>query len=542
MSFSSLSFVYLFLPLALVAVFAAPKGWRNGVLLVESLLFFAWGEPKFLLPLVGGCLFDYLVARAIRALPVEGRKSKVESHRGKADRATPQKHLLSIIHYLLSIISCDARSVLCAAGVAANVLALGYFKYAGFAIGGVNAVLSAAGLDFALPAVKVALPLGISFFTFQKISYLVDVRRGVVTPAPNFGRYLLYIALFPQLTMGPILRYHEIADQFGDRSVSTEDFLQGLWRFALGLARKALVAGPLAGVSAAAFSVTDDGGGLTAASAWIGIYAYTLQIYFDFAGYCDMAVGIGRMLGFRFPENFDAPYIARDMGEFWRRWHITLGAFMKEYLYIPLGGNRCSKARSLLNNWIVFLVSGIWHGASWNFIVWGAWHGIWIVAAKLFRPQQCTMHNAQCTMHNGGAKHSKHLLSIIYYPLSIICRARLAGAAWTFLMVMFGWVFFAAEDFRSAAAYFRSLAGCGGTGASIMAELTPQALCAMAAGTILSFLPAVVPKLGIADWRIGADGSNAAIWSRTIATALLLLLATLPLLTSGFSPFIYNRF
>ena len=468
MSFSSLSFVYLFLPLALGAVFAAPKGWRNGVLLVESLLFFAWGEPRFLLPLVGGCLFDYVVARHICR---------------------------------------DGGGALCAVGVAANVLALGYFKYAGFAIGGVNAVLSAAGLDFALPAVKVALPLGISFFTFQKISYLVDVRRGVVAPAPNFGRYLLYIALFPQLTMGPIIRYHEIADQLGDRSVSTEDFLQGLWRFALGLARKTLVAGPLAGVSAAAFNVTDGGGGLGTASAWIGIYAYTLQIYFDFAGYCDMAVGIGRMLGFRFPENFDAPYIARDMGEFWRRWHITLGAFMKEYLYIPLGGNRCSRARSLLNNWIVFLVSGIWHGASWNFIVWGAWHGIWIVAAKLFhRP------------------------------------ARIAGRAWTFLMVMFGWVFFAAEDFRSAAAYFRSLAGCGGTGASILAELTPQALCAMAAGTVLSFLPAVVPKLGIADWRIGDDGGNAAIWSRTIVTALLLLLATLPLLTSGFSPFIYNRF
>jgi alginate O-acetyltransferase complex protein AlgI len=184
-SFSSLSFVYLFLPLALGAVFAAPKGWRNGVLLVESLLFFAWGEPKFLLPLIGGCLFDYVIARQICR------------YAGSAQ---------------------SAASALCTAGVAANILALGYFKYAGFAIGGVNAVLSAAGLDFALPAAKVALPLGISFFTFQKISYLVDVRRGVVAPAPNFGRYLLYIALFPQLTMGPIIRYHEIADQFDNRT------------------------------------------------------------------------------------------------------------------------------------------------------------------------------------------------------------------------------------------------------------------------------------------------------------------------------------
>ena len=468
MLFGSLTFVYLFLPLALGAVFAAPRRWRNTVLLVESLLFFAWGEPKFLLPLVGGCLFDYVVARHICR---------------------------------------DSGGALCAVGVAANILALGYFKYAGFAIGGVNALISAVGLDFALPAVKVALPLGISFFTFQKISYLVDVRRGVVAPAPNFGRYLLYIALFPQLTMGPIIRYHEIADQFDNRTVTAEDFLQGLWRFAVGLTRKTLVAGPLAAVSAAAFHVTDGGGSLAMASAWIGLYAYTLQIYFDFAGYCDMAVGIGRMLGFRFPENFDAPYIACDMGEFWRRWHITLGTFMKEYLYIPLGGNRCSKARSLLNNWIVFLVSGIWHGAAWNFVVWGAWHGIWIVAAKLFHR-----------------------------------RARIAGTAWTFLMVMLGWVFFAAKDFHGAAAYFRSLAGKGVASASILGKLTPQALCAMAAGTLLSFLPAVFPKLGIAEWRLASDARNASVWSRTIVTALLLLLATLPLLTSGFSPFIYNRF
>ena len=508
MLFGSLTFVYLFLPLALGAVFAAPRAWRNSVLLAESLLFFAWGEPKFLLPLVGGCLFDYVIARHICRY---------------ADSAQ------------------SAASALCTVGVAANILALGYFKYAGFAIGGVNAVLSAMGLNFAIPVVKVALPLGISFFAFQKISYLVDVRRGVVAPAPNFGRYLLYIALFPQLTMGPIIRYHEIADQFADRSVSAEDFLQGLWRFALGLARKTLVAGPLASVSAAAFRVTDGGGGLGAASAWIGLYAYTLQIYFDFAGYCDMAVGIGRMLGFRFPENFDAPYIARDMGEFWRRWHITLGAFMKEYLYIPLGGNRCSKARSLLNNWIVFLVSGIWHGAAWNFIVWGAWHGLWIVIAKLFRrPAVKEMQNAECRMQNGGG--AKHLLSVIRYPLSVICPARVAGAAWTFLMVMFGWVFFAAKDFHGAAAYFRSLAGCDAAGASIATELTPQAICAMAAGTLLSFLPAVFPKLGIAEWRLGNDAGSASIWSRTIVTALLLLLATLPLLTSGFSPFIYNRF
>ncbi len=483
MTFGSLTFVYLFLPLVLGAVFIAPRTWRNTVLLLASLLFFAWGEPKFTLPLVAGCLFDYALARAYRDVrnPILARRN----------------------------------NALCGIGVAANVLALGYFKYAGFALGGFNAALTAAGLDIALPVVKIALPLGVSFFTFQKISYLVDVRRGTVVAAPSFSRYLLYIMLFPQLTMGPIIRYHEIADQFEGRVVTAEDFLQGLWRFALGLARKTLVAGVLADLSAAAFAVTDGGCGLAPASAWLGLYAYTLQIYFDFAGYCDMAVGIGRMLGFRFPENFDGPYVARDMAEFWRRWHITLGTFMKEYLYIPLGGNRCSRGRSLLNNWIVFLVSGIWHGAAWNFVVWGAWHGVWIVLSKLVRGRRRT---STAPWHAADA----------------------IAAAWTFLMVMFGWVFFASANFRSAAVFFRSLFGGGGV--SVPDALTPQTVAALVGGTMLSFLPAFLPKIGIADWKINPDARSAAVWSRTIATALLLLLATLPLLTSGFSPFIYNRF
>jgi alginate O-acetyltransferase complex protein AlgI len=485
MNFASLTFLLFFLPPVLVTVFSVPRDWRNSVLLWASLLFFAWGAPKFVLPLVAGCLFDHILVR---------------SYRGGGTPA-------------------DARhdNWLCGIGVAANILALGWFKYAGFAIDQANAALAAAGFSVALPVVRVALPLGISFFTFQKISYLVDVRRGAAAPAPTFRRYLLYIMLFPQLVMGPIIRYREIADQFGERSVSAEDFLQGLWRFAVGLARKMLLAGPLGSLSAAAFAVTDGGGLLPAPSAWLGLYAYTLQIYFDFAGYCDMAVGIGRMLGFRFPENFDAPYISRDMGEFWRRWHITLGAFMREYLYIPLGGNRCSRGRSFLNHWIVFLVSGIWHGASWNFVAWGAWHGLWIVLGKAFR--------------RGGAARDGRW-----------CLADIPTALWTFLMVMLGWVFFASAGFGGAAAFLRSLAGCGGAGAAALPPPTPQAVAALAVGTVLSFLPAVFPKLGLAEWRTGPGAPAAAVWARTVATALLLVLASLPLLTSGFAPFIYNRF
>ena len=485
MNFASLTFVHLFLPTVLLLVFAAPRAWRDSVLLWASLAFFTWGAPRFVLPFVAGCLLDHLLVRGyhLGGGPADDRRSRL----------------------------------LCGAGVAANVLALGYFKYAGFAVAQAGAALEAAGLHVALPAVRVALPLGISFFTFQKISYLVDVRRGAAAPAPTFRRYLLYIALFPQLTMGPIIRYRDIAGQFGERAVPAEDFLQGLWRFALGLARKTLVAGPLAGLSAGAFGVTDRGGLLSAPAAWLGLYAYTMQIYFDFAGYSDMAVGIGRMLGFRFPENFDAPYVSRDMGEFWRRWHITLGAFMREYLYIPLGGNRRSRGRSLLNNWIVFLVSGIWHGASWNFVAWGAWHGLWIVFAKLFR--------------RGRARSGARWRAM-----------DIPSTLWTFLMAMLGWVCFASADFHGVAVFLRSLAGCGGAGAATLPPPSPQAVAALAVGTALSFLPAVLPKLGIAEWRVAPRAPAAAVWTRTIATAFLLLLATLPLLTSGFAPFIYNRF
>lgn len=479
MNFASLSFAWLFLPSVLTAVFAVPKAWRNAVLLAGSVLFFAWGAPRFVLPLAASCLVDHLLVRGYGPAGDPARERRAR--------------------------------ILCGIGVAVNVLVLGWFKYAGFAAEQVNAALAAAGLSAALPAVRIALPLGISFFTFQKISYLVDVRRGAADPAPSFGRYLLYILLFPQLVMGPIIRYREIAGQFDERRVSAEDFLEGLWRFALGLARKTLLAGPLAELSAAAFGVTDGGGALAASSAWIGLYAYTLQIYFDFAGYCDMAVGIGRMLGFRFPENFDAPYVSRDMAEFWRRWHITLGAFMKEYLYIPLGGNRRSPARSILNNWIVFLVSGIWHGAAWNFAVWGAWHGLGIAIAKTFR------------------RSDRRLPA----PAGILA---------TFLMVMAGWVFFASADFAGVAAFFRSLAGFGGAAATVLPPPSRAALAALAAGTVLSFLPAVFPKLGLAEWPVASSAPSAAVLARTAATALLLLLATLPLLVSGFRPFIYNRF
>ena len=463
MPFGSISFLYIFLPLTLGAVFAAPARWRNGLLLSASLFFYAWGAPRFVFALVASCALDYCLSLAMARAP-------------------------------------RRAMAVCALGVCVNLALLGFFK--------IGAVLPVEWPG----ALRVVLPLGLSFVVFQKISYLVDVRRGVAEPASGFGRYLLYIFLFPQLTLGPIVRYHEMAGQFGDRRVTTEDFLSGLWRVALGLGRKMLVATPLAAVADAAFTASASPAGVSCLSAWLGLYAYTLQIYFDFAGYCDIAVGIGRMLGFRFPENFDAPYVSRDMAEFWRRWHITLGAFMREYLYIPLGGNRCSRPRALFNNWFVFLVSGFWHGAAWNFVFWGAWHGLWIMVAKLVgrrgRGEAWTA---------GGA----------------------ASAAFTFFLVAVGWVFFRAATFGEALRFLSSLAGGQGT-ASV--ETAPPFFAALAVGTLLAFVPAFVPRLGIADWRLADEAPAWRVLLRTAATVILIALATLPLLISGFAPFIYNRF
>ena len=490
MVFSSLTFLYLFLPLALAAVFAVPAKWRNAVLLAESLVFYAWGAPRFVFALVAGCGVDYALARAIHRLRPPGAEPP-------AGRPPPA-----------------ARLALWA-GVALNLGVLCLFKYGNAALGPLNRLLSAAGMS---EVARIALPLGLSFVVFQKISYLVDVYRGVVRPADTFRDYLLYILLFPQLVIGPIIRYHDIADQIRSRTSCSEDFLAGLWRFAVGLARKMLVATPLSAVADAAFA---NAASLSAPEAWVGLYAYTLQIFFDFAGYSDMAIGLGRMLGFRFLENFDSPYLSRDMAEFWRRWHISLGNFMKEYLYIPLGGNRVSLPRFLLNGWIVFLLSGLWHGETWNFLVWGAWHGLWISAANLRRALD---------KRRGAVRKPGRLVFV-----------RIAA---TFALVMLGWVFFRSADLSSALAYFRALVRMGaGTGMAHVA-VSPQALAALAAGTFLAFAPAWLPRLSLLEWTVADDAPRAArrVWLRAFATALLIALSTLPLLLGGFSPFIYNRF
>ncbi|HLN73700.1 MAG TPA: MBOAT family O-acyltransferase [Prolixibacteraceae bacterium] len=312
------------------------------------------------------------------------------------------------------------RRVMLTISVCINLGLLFYFKYSNFFIENVNDFLGILG-GTQIQWTKLVLPIGISFYTFETITYVVDVYRRVHAPLHNFWDYQLYIILFPKLIAGPIIRYHDLADQITDRSQNEtiDNRLTGLYRLIIGLAKKVLIANQMGQQADAIFSLSYVD--LDSATAWIGILAYTFQIYFDFSGYSDMAIGLGKMIGFKFPENFNNPYISQSITEFWRRWHISLGAWMRNYLYIPLGGNRVSsKARLYFNLWFVFLASGLWHGASWSFVIWGAYHGMFLILERGF-------------ILNVYSKIGK-------LPSTII----------TFLLVVIGWVFFRVENVNDA--------------------------------------------------------------------------------------------
>ncbi len=351
MAFSSILFLFGFLPLVLGVYYLVPDRFRNAVALVASLTFYAWGAPQFVLVLIGSSWLDYVLAGSMRS----------------TSDAIKSKRLLAV-------------------AVGLNVALLVYCKYMNFFVEQANAIAATTGLG-QLTWTSIVLPIGISFFTFQKISYLVDVYRRQAQPAGSFGQYLLYVVLFPQLIAGPIVRYHDVASQIRKRSHSDEQFLVGTWRFTIGLAKKVLIADTLAVVADAAFGATADTAAdparLSCAAAWVAAVCYAMQLYYDFSGYSDMAIGLGKMLGFDFLENFNQPYISKSVTEFWRRWHISLSNWMREYLYVPLGGNRVPRWRMYANLWIVFLVSGFWHGASWNFVIWGAIHGGLLTAERL---------------------------------------------------------------------------------------------------------------------------------------------------------------
>ena len=341
MVFASVPFLFVFLPAVLAAYFLCPRRWHNAVLLVFSLFFYAWGEPVYILLMLCSITVSFLAGRAL----------------GRAHTPARRRAVLS-------------------ASVAYHLLTLGFFKYADFLIGTVNSLF---GLS--LPLLSLPLPIGISFYTFQTLSYIVDVYRGVCAPQRRWDWLAMYVSLFPQLIAGPIVRYQTVEQQIAHRTVSRAQCAEGVRRFTAGLVKKVLLANNIGLV----FTQILGNGALpqSVLAAWVAVAAYTFQIYFDFAGYSDMAIGLGKLFGFTFEENFNLPYLSRSITEFWRRWHISLGTWFRDYVYIPLGGNRCGWGRQLFNIAVVWLLTGLWHGASWNFVLWGAYYAVLLMVEKL---------------------------------------------------------------------------------------------------------------------------------------------------------------
>lgn len=376
MVFSSITFLIYFLPVFLLAYHLVPDKFKNACILIFSIIFYAWGGPKFIFVILGTTFLDFYFVEAMY-------KAKTKSG----------KNQFLVISLLM------------------NVGLLFYFKYCNFFIDNINAL---AGTE--IHWAKIVLPIGISFYTFESITYVVDVYRGVHKPLKSFWHYQTYIIFFPKLIAGPIVRYHDIADQITNRekNYTTDIKLSGFFIFCFGLAKKVIIANTLGMQADAVFKLPSAE--IDTAAAWVGALAYTFQIYFDFSGYSDMAIGLGKICGFKLPENFRNPYLSFSITEFWRRWHITLGAWMKNYLYIPLGGNKVTPAKLYRNLVVVFLLSGLWHGASWNFVLWGAFHGFFLVLERLF------LEDAYKKMH------------------------RIISTGITFIIVVTGWVLFRNED------------------------------------------------------------------------------------------------
>jgi alginate O-acetyltransferase complex protein AlgI len=390
-----------------------------------------------------------------------------------------------------------------------NIGLLLYFKYANFFVDNASTVLQYFGFG-AVHWVKVALPIGISFFTFQKITYSVDVYRKVHAPLKKVTDYALYILMFPQLIAGPIVRYNEIADQLVDRKANEniDNRLTGFFRFVVGLSKKVLIANVLGEEVDQIFALGGDG--VNSMTAWYGIIAYSFQIYFDFSGYSDMAIGIGRMIGFRFPENFNNPYISQNISEFWRRWHMTLGRFMKDYLYIPLGGNRVSAGRMYFNLWVVFLISGFWHGAAWNFVIWGAFHGVFLVADKMFL--------------------LKFYKAIGKVPSIVI----------TYTIVLVSWVFFRSETLPEAIIYLQKMFSFSMNGENIFFDNKFYTILIIA--IFFSFWGGFK---AIERWqeRLFAEKQkHRKIILMSVFSIIFFIISLSAITSSGFNPFIYFRF
>lgn len=467
MLFSSIPFLYYFLPLVLAVYFLTPRAGKNAVLFLSSLLFYAWGEPRFCIFMLLSILQGYVFGRLIEKHAQNKKRSKL----------------------------------FLTASVALSLALLAYCKYADFFLSSVNAVT---GLSFKL--LHVALPIGISFYTFQILSYVVDVHRGSVPAQKSFLKLGTYIAMFPQLIAGPIVRYADIAPQLDSRQTTLEDVSSGACRFVIGLSKKVLLANVLYELITA-FQQSRD---LSVLYFWLYAVSFALQLYFDFSGYSDMAIGLGRIFGFRFQENFNYPYISGSITEFWRRWHISLGSWFRDYVYIPLGGNRVSKAKWLRNILVVWMLTGLWHGASWNFVLWGLGFAVLLVAEKLVY---------------GRLLQRTHVLKHVY----------------TLLLVTLSFVLFNADSVSEAVLQLGAMFGAGG-----LPLVSTEGVYYLKsyAGTFLFAAIGATPLVSNAISRFGKTrfGAQALTVLQPLVMLALLAACTAFLVDGSFNPFLYFRF
>lgn len=472
MVFSSLLFLFRFLPVVLILYFAFPAKFRNLILLLVSLVFYAWGEPVYVILMVVSILISWLGGLFVDRFMQAGEPGRAKVALGIS--------------------------------TAAGLGLLAYFKYANFLLRTIN---SLAGSD--IPLLELSLPIGISFYTFQTISYVIDVYRGNAQVQKNIISYGAYVTMFPQLIAGPIVQYKTIDAQLRHRQESGQEFADGVNRFMIGLGKKVLLANN-AGILWDSIKALDPSE-LPALTAWIGIAAYTFQIYFDFSGYSDMAIGLGHMFGFRFLENFDYPYLSKSATEFWRRWHISLGTWFREYVYIPLGGNRKGKAKQIRNIMIVWLLTGIWHGADWNFMIWGIYYGVLLLLEKLL--------------------YGKKLASLPAWIQHV----------YTMFVVMIGWFIFSYNEISGKMGYFRALFGGGGGFASkgSIYILYSNAVLLICLILCSSELP---KKLGEKVMTKVSKSNAMTILLRSAFYLVIFILSVAYLVEASYNPFLYFRF
>ncbi|MCF0132596.1 MAG: MBOAT family protein [Blautia sp.] len=462
MTFSSIFFIFIFLPVFMLIYFLCPEKARNILLIIGSLLFYAWGEPVYVILMIFSALFNYYMG-------MELERSANESGSAKGN-------------LLFAII--------------VNLAILGFFKYFGFLVSSIGSLI-----HVSLPHPELALPIGISFYTFKNLSYLFDIYYGKTTAQRNVLSFCVYSMMFPHMAAGPIVRYTDIQEQIQKRQVNLFRIGQGAELFIKGLAKKVLIADNLSIVYAGINST----GRMSVVTAWIGIFAYTMQLYFDFSGYSDMAIGLGKMLGFDFKKNFDYPYLSTSISEFWRRWHISLGSWFRDYVYIPLGGNRCSTAQNIRNILVVWALTGLWHGASWNFVLWGLYYGALLLLEKFVL---------------------KNVLEKL---------PSWAANLYTMFFVIIGWVFFSQTDFGAMGRYLLTLFGIGAKG--------------FIDGTALYYL-----RTGIILFIICIPASRGLLYSRfirltkrhpaaaVVINAFLLILSTAYMVYNSYTPFLYAQF